>query len=58
MKSTNAWLALGILVCAGYFAWLIFFSNRYQTLCQVHYWEATPSQVAACDDMKSELERK
>ncbi len=31
---TNAWLAVGILVFAGYFLWLLFFINRYQALCQ------------------------
>jgi len=55
---TNAWLAVGILVFAGFFLWLLFFSNRYQSLCQIHFWEATSSQISSCNEVKSELDNK
>lgn len=51
-------LAAGIVICAGWFLWLIFVSNRYQTLCQVHYWLATPRELESCQDLQQGLSGK
>jgi len=57
MRNVNLWLGVGIIICAGWFVWLVISPNRYQSLCQVHYWLATPAELDACRDMKSELEK-
>ncbi len=56
MRTLNKWLMAGLVVLAGYYVWSFFVSSRYQALCQLLYWESTPSQLRACDEMKSELE--
>jgi len=58
MKLSKTWIALGIAAFAGYFAWLVLVNNRYQTLCQVHYLEATPAQIESCNEIKRELDGK
>lgn len=58
MTKKAVWLAAGILLLAGYFTWALLVGDRYQTLCQVHFWEASPSQISACKDVMSELENR
>lgn len=58
MEKMKPALAAGIVIFAGWFIWQIFVGNRYQTLCQVHFWLATPSQLNSCKDMQHGLEGK
>lgn len=58
MEKYRPALAAGIVICAGWFIWQILVANRYQTLCQVHYWLATPAQLDFCKDMQHNLQSK
>jgi hypothetical protein len=58
MEKYRPALAAGIVICAGWFIWQIFVANRYQTLCQVHFWLATPAQIDSCKDMQQGLAGK
>jgi len=57
-RSVNLWLAalVGLFLC--YYLWSFFVSSRYQALCNLTFWFATPSQVESCKEIKSELDNK
>ncbi|QGM45633.1 hypothetical protein [Methylocystis heyeri] len=57
-RSVNLWLAalIGLFCC--YYLWSFFVSSRYQALCNMTYWFATPAQVESCKEIKSELDNR
>jgi hypothetical protein len=49
-------LLLGIgLAGLGYFLWSFFVISRYESLCQLSYWEATAAELRACEEHQMEL---
>lgn len=56
MKKLNIFMLAASAVLVGYYLWSFFVNSRYQALCNVDYWHATPAQIDACKDVKSELD--
>jgi hypothetical protein len=56
MRNVNLWLIAGIVVCGGWFAWLVLSPNRYQSLCQVDYWIGGKAELDSCREMRGQLE--
>lgn len=50
----NLLLTIGV-VGLGYFLWSFFVASRYESLCQISYWSATPAQLRACEEQQSAL---
>jgi len=58
MKKLNLIMLAASAILISYYAWNFLVGSRYQALCNVDYWHATPAQIDACKDMKSELENQ
>jgi hypothetical protein len=58
MKNKNLWILAATAILIGYYVWNFYVGSRYQALCNLDYWRATPAQIDACKDMKSELENQ
>ncbi len=58
MTKQNLLILAGIALLLSYYLWNFFVGSRYQALCNVTYWQATPAQIAACKDVKRELDNK
>jgi hypothetical protein len=44
------------VILISYYMWNFFVGSRYQALCNVDYWHATPAQIDACKEVKSEFD--
>lgn len=50
-------LILAVAVAmAGFGVWSLFVGSRYQTLCELSYWSATPGELKHCDERAQELQ--
>ena len=58
MKKQNIWILAAIAILVGYYVWSFSGNSRYQALCNLDYWRATPAQIDACKDVKSELDNQ
>ncbi len=56
MKKLNIFMLAASTVLVGYYLWSFFVNSRYQSLCNVSYWSATPAQIDACKDLKTQLD--
>jgi hypothetical protein len=53
----NLLLAIGV-ASLGYFLWALHVAGRYESLCQLSYWEATSEELRACEEHQAELPTK
>ena len=56
MKKLNLFMLAASAVLISYYLWTFFVDSRYQSLCNVDYWSATPAQIDACKEVKSEFD--
>ncbi|MGJ0505900.1 MAG: hypothetical protein ACR652_01950 [Methylocystis sp.] len=47
-------LAAGALMI-GFGVWSLTVASRYQALCELSYWSATPAELRLCDERAGEL---
>lgn len=43
------------LASFGYLLWAYLVIGRYESLCQISYWEATSAQLRACEEHLAEM---
>jgi hypothetical protein len=56
MKKLNLLMLTASALLISYYMWNFFVGSRYQALCNVDYWHATPAQIDACKEVKSEFD--
>ena len=56
MKKLNLLMLAASALLISYYMWNFFVGSRYQALCNVDYWHATPAQIDACKEVKSEFD--
>ncbi len=56
MNKLNRWMLAATVVLVGYYLWNFFVNSRYQALCNINYWSATPAQIDACKEVKTEFD--
>jgi hypothetical protein len=56
MKKLNLLMLAASVILISYYMWNFFVGSRYQALCNVDYWHATPAQIDACKEVKSEFD--
>ncbi len=50
-------IAAGALI-VGFGVWSLYVGSRYQALCELSYWSASPAELKLCDERASELTRR
>ena len=58
MKRHHLLTLAAIAMLGGYYLWSFYVDSRYRALCNVDYWHATPAQISACRDVKTELDNQ
>ncbi len=54
MRARTVLLIVAVLM-SGYGLWSLYVASRYQALCELSYWSASPAELKLCDERLSEL---